>query len=466
MQMLTTDYLIVGSGAVGMTFADQLLTETDANIMIVDRRHMPGGHWNDAYSFVRLHQPSAFYGVGSRQLGSERLDQFGLNKGYYELASGAEIVSYFDKLMNERFLPSGRVQYFPMCDYQGGGEFISRISGEPRQVTYRNRLVLANFLDTQVPSTHMPSFQIAEGVELVTPNRLPASAPGHQRYVILGGGKTAMDVGIWLLQMGARPEKIRWIVPRDSWLQNRETTQPGEVFFEHTVGGLAHQLEAAAEANSVDDLFERLEQRGQMLRIDRTVTPTVYRGATLSVLEVEVLSTIKDIIRKGYVRRIDHDKIVLDQGTIDGAPGDLYVDCTAKAFGRRPSVPVFDRNRITLQPVRAWRMSFSAAVIGHVEAAYDDDAIKNHLCVPIPTPDVTTDWPRDMLADLRTGQRWASDKALRPWIAEHRLTGAGFATTGAAPGPEDARIRERLKEARPRAEANLRRLVDGHDQRQ
>lgn len=73
-----------------------------------------------------------------------------------------------------------------------------------------------------------------------------------------------------------------------------------------------------------------------MLRIDRTVTPTVYRGATLSVLEVEVLSTIKDVIRKGYVRQIDHDKIVLDQGTIDGAPGDLYVDCTAKAFGRHP----------------------------------------------------------------------------------------------------------------------------------
>jgi saccharopine dehydrogenase-like NADP-dependent oxidoreductase len=32
-----TDYLIVGSGAVGMAFADILLTESDANIIIVDR---------------------------------------------------------------------------------------------------------------------------------------------------------------------------------------------------------------------------------------------------------------------------------------------------------------------------------------------------------------------------------------------------------------------------------------------
>src|SRR5215467_8015723 len=66
--MLTTDYLIVGSGANGMIFADQLLSETDAEILIVDRHHMPGGHWNDAYSFVRLHQPSAFSSLTQRCL--------------------------------------------------------------------------------------------------------------------------------------------------------------------------------------------------------------------------------------------------------------------------------------------------------------------------------------------------------------------------------------------------------------
>lgn len=457
--MLTTDYLIIGSGAGGMTFADQLVTETDADIIIVDRHHMAGGHWNDAYSFVRLHQPSAFYGVGSRQLGGDHIDEFGLNKGYFELASAAEIISYFDKLMHERFLPSGRVRYFPMCDYLGDGKFVSRLSGEMHQVVFRKRLVLANFLDTQVPSTHTPSFEVSDGVKLIPPNLLPTSAPKHRRYVILGGSKTAMDVGVWLLQMGARPSDIRWIVPRDTWVLNRDVVQPGDAFFERTAGGLAHQLEAAAEASSVEDLFERLEARGQMLRIDRTVTPTVYRGATLSVREVEILGTIKDVVRKGYVRRIERGSVVLDQGTIDGGPDDLFIDCTAKAFGRRPPVPIFDENRITLQPVRAGRVSLSAAVIGHVEASYSDDAVKNDLCVPIPTPDVVADWPRDMLADFRVGHRWASDKALRAWVAQHRLAGAGFAITGEAPGPEAARIRDRLKDARPRAEANLGRLV-------
>jgi hypothetical protein len=457
--MLTTDYLIIGSGAAGMSFADQLLTETDANIVIVDRHHMPGGHWNDAYSFVRLHAPSAFYGVGSRQLGSNRIDVSGLNRGYYELASGAEIVSYFDKLMQERFLPSGRVQYFPMCEHLGHGRFVSRLSGTIQQVAFRKRLVNATFQNTQVPSTHTPSFQVAEGVKLVTPNLLPTSAPEHQRHVILGGGKTAMDVGIWLLQMGARPESIRWIVPQDPWLRNRDRTQPGDAFFERTAGGMADQFEAAAEATSVVDLFERLERCGQMLRIDRTLWPTAFRGGTLSTLEVEALSTIKDVVRKGRVRRLERDAIFLEKGKVEADPDDLFVDCTAKAFSKRPSVPIFDGDQITLQQVRPGRLSFSAAFIARVEAVYVDDAIKNDLCVPISSPDIAADWLRIVLSDLRNGRRWATEKALQQWMAEHRLSGAGFPDTGAASGPEGIRILERLRESRPRAAANLARLI-------
>jgi hypothetical protein len=268
-----------------------------------------------------------------------------------------------------------------------------------------------------------------------------------------------MDVGIWLLQMGARPESIRWIVPQDLWLQNRDTVQPGEAFFERTVGGMAHKLEAAAEASSVADLFERLERSGQMLRIDRTVWPTAYRGATVSILEVEVLSSNKDVVRKGRVRRIERDVIILERGKVDVAADELYVDCTAKAFSRRPPIPVFNGDQITLQQVRPGRLSFSAAFIAHVEAVHDDDAIKNDLCTPIESPDVAADWLTNMLSDLRNGQRWATEKALLRWIAEHRLSGPGFPDTDAASSPERIRILDRLREARPRAGANLARLV-------
>lgn len=138
-QHLTTDYLVVGSGAVGMAFVDVLLSETDANIVMVDLYGKPGGHWNVAYPFVTLHQPSAFYGVSSDELSKGFKDEVGLNKGLNELASGAEVSAYFDNIMRHRFLPSGRVKYFPMCKYQGDGKFVSTVSGKEYEVTVNKK---------------------------------------------------------------------------------------------------------------------------------------------------------------------------------------------------------------------------------------------------------------------------------------------------------------------------------------
>jgi cation diffusion facilitator CzcD-associated flavoprotein CzcO len=102
---METDYRVVGAGATAMAFVDTLLTESDAEVVIADRHHRPGGHWNDAYPFARLHQPAAYYGVASRELSSWTKDETGLNKGLYGLASGAEVLAHFDQTMQQRFLP-------------------------------------------------------------------------------------------------------------------------------------------------------------------------------------------------------------------------------------------------------------------------------------------------------------------------------------------------------------------------
>ena len=102
---LETDYLVVGSGAAGMAFTDALIGASDAQVVMVDRRYAPGGHWHDAYPFVRLHQPSQLYGVSSLQLGSETIDRDGLNAGLYELAGASEICAYYDRVLRERLLP-------------------------------------------------------------------------------------------------------------------------------------------------------------------------------------------------------------------------------------------------------------------------------------------------------------------------------------------------------------------------
>ena len=109
--------------------------------------------------------------------------------------------------------------------------------------------------------------------------------------------------------------------------------------------------------------------------------------------------------------------------------------------------------------LRPGALCLGVAVIGHIEAAYDDEAIKNELCKPMQTPNAPEDWVR-LLEDLQAGRRWSIDKTLHRWVAEHRLTGAGIGQADvAAHDPDADRIRKRLREARPKAEANLSRLI-------
>jgi len=92
---MDTDYLVVGAGASGLAFADTLLAEANVAVTLVDRREAPGGHWQQVYPFVRLHTPSAFYGVNSLALRDDRIDQTGENAGFYERATGQEVRDYF-----------------------------------------------------------------------------------------------------------------------------------------------------------------------------------------------------------------------------------------------------------------------------------------------------------------------------------------------------------------------------------
>lgn len=417
-----TDYLIVGSGAVGMAFADTLLAETDANLIIVDRFHKPGGHWNVAYPFVTLHQPSAFYGVSSRELSSGNKDLVGLNKGLNELASGAEVSAYFDNVMREQFLPSGRVRYFPMCDYQGNGNFESILNGVRHRVTVNKKIVDATYLNTTVPSTHTPGFSIANDAWFMPLNDLPKLDRKPEGYVVVGGGKTGIDACIWLLEKGVDPDTIRWIMPRDAWLIDRKNTQPTEEFFMDSIGAQANQMEAIAESDSIEDMFRRLERAGVFLRIDQSIWPKMFHGATISQLELAALRKIKNIVRLGRVNEINSDKIVLDEGEIPTNGNILHVDCSASAISNLTVKPIFEDGLITPQTVRSYQPVFSAAFIAHIEASYPED-VKNNLCRVVPLPNTDIDWLKLTVAFMRNQTIWSQDPELRKWLLENRLDG-------------------------------------------
>jgi hypothetical protein len=435
MQHIETDYLIIGSGAVGMAFADTLVQESDAHITMVDRHAKPGGHWNDAYPFVTLHQPSAFYGVNSMPLGANRIDTAGANQGMYELASGPEISGYYDKVMNQKLLPSGRVSYFPTSNYLGADDagvhtFESILSGEKTQVTVRKKLVDANYYSPSVPSTHTPKFKVGDGVKLVAPNAMTQlwQQPNSNRprkFCIIGAGKTAMDAGIWLLNHGAAPDSISWVMPRDSWLINRITTQPGEEFFKDSIGGQATQMANFANATSVEDLFLRMEASDQMLRIYPDHLPTMFHFATVSKGEIAMLQRLKNVIRMGRVQALEPANMVLDKGHVAMDVGTLYIDCTASAVEKWQIQPVYQPNKIVLQVVRAPLPTFSAAMIAYVEAHYPDDDVRNKLCASVPFPRTLADYPRTMAVNMMNQMQWSQDKILRNWIRDTRLDGFG-----------------------------------------
>ena len=444
--MLETDYLIIGSGAVGMAFADVLLTETEATMIIVDRYQKPGGHWNVAYPFVTLHQPSAFYGVSSTELSKGIKDQVGLNKGLHGLASGAEVSAYFDDVMRHKLLPSGRVQYFPLCNYTGNGQFESILTGDTYEVKVNKKTVDATYLKTSVPSTHTPNFSIAPEVQFMPLNDLPKIPKAPKGFVVIGGGKTGIDACLWLLEHQVKPDKITWIVSRDAWLLDRKNTQPTEEFFENTIGGQAAQFEALAQAESIPDLFDRLEKSGVLLRIDTTVKPKMFHGATISQLELEELRRIKNIVRMGRVQKIEKDQIVLDQGSIDTHPDIIHVDCSANAISNFAIKPIFEEKLITPQTVRSYQPVFSAAFIAHIEATYEEDKKKNQICAVVPLPNHDTDWIK-MLAIFMTNQyNWGQDKELRKWLYNNRLDGFSKMMKDAAKDDEEKQaIIQRLR---------------------
>jgi NAD(P)-binding Rossmann-like domain len=445
MHTIEADYLVVGAGAMGMAFVDTLVSETDARVVLVDRNHQPGGHWTMAYPFVRLHQPSAFYGVNSLQLGSDWIDEVGWNQGLYELATAGEVCAYYDRVMRQQLLASGRVSYFPMSEYHGhddGKGRFTTLAGADYTVSVARRIVDATYMHVTVPAMRPPPYAVAPGVSCVPPNDLPKLG-ARERYVIVGAGKTGIDTCLWLLGQGIAPDRLTWIAPRDAWLLDRATMQPGPLFADGIKTSFTAQLRAIRDATTVEDLFARLEDGGVLLRIDPAIRPTMYRCATVTRSELEQLRRIRDVARMGHLLRVEADRMVLDGGTVTRDGDALYIDCTADGAEKRPATPIFEAGQITLQSVRGCQQIFSAALIAHVEAAYHDDPVKNGLCVPLPHPDTELDWLRLARADYANQLRWLDDPDLTAWMSAARLDLFGHlighpaaARVGEAPGAD------------------------------
>lgn len=409
MEKVDADYLVVGAGAMGMAFADELLSrDRSVRIVMVDRHAKPGGHWNDAYPYVTLHQPAAFYGVNSEPLG----------RGGTYLASGTEVLAYYERVL-AKWEKEGRLAFFARCEYEGDNHFRSLMNRDLEfSVEVGKKTVDSTYMNVTVPSIRPPAYEVAEGVQLVPPNALPRIPEPPAGYVVIGAGKTGIDAVLFLLGQGCDPGEIRWIVPHDAWLIDRASFDPDR-FLE-----LGSQSQEIVDGDSLDDIMRALDAAGKLLRLDPAVWPTKYRCATVSQSELVQLRRVEGIVRMGRVRRIDPTSISLDEGTIPTHPDTLHVDCTADGLAKRPVRPIFDGRCVTLQSVFVCQQVFSASLIAYAEHRLATDEQKNALCRPIPHPESVSDY---LVTLTRTTENLAACmKAFPLWLLRSRLSVANY----------------------------------------
>jgi hypothetical protein len=412
---LETDYLVVGAGAMGMAFTDALIDHADVHVTLVDRRHGAGGHWQDAYPFVQLHQASVFYGVASTLLGDGSIQERGPEAGLQQRARQSEIQAYYDDILHRRFLGSGRVTFLGGSEHRTDGTshlVTGLLSGETTRIDVRRRVVDATYLSPTIPATTPPPFGVADDVGAAPVNELARLDGTPNRYVIVGSGKTATDGIVWLLGNGVEPERITWVRPRDPWMLNRAVVQPDPAV---ALGLAAATMAAAADAQSLDDLFLRLEAAGVMLRIDPDVVPTMAKTPTLATWELDLLRTVEDVVRLGHVRHVTPTEMVLAGGTVPLTPGSLVVHCAASGLVYPPVVPIWGPDRIRLQTSRAGFPCFCAALAGYVEATRDDDRERNGLCPPNTLPDGPGDWAWMQLRGAQATLSYGAEPDIAAW---------------------------------------------------
>jgi hypothetical protein len=418
---IEADYLVVGAGAMGMAFTDALTEHADdVRVALVDRRHSVSGHWLEAYPFVRLHQSSAFYGVGSTLLGGGQLQQRGPEQGLQERATQSEICAYYARVL-DGMVASGRVEFFPNSEYVGDRTVISRVSGRRFEVPSACRVVDAHYLAPSIPAEKPPPFGVADDARVLPVNELARLEEAPSQYVIVGSGKTATDACIFLLSRGVDPDAICWVRPRDPWMMNRAVVQPDPAIF---LGMAADTMYAAQGATSLEDLFLRLEDAGIMLRIDRTVMPTMAKAPTLATWELEQLRTLENVVRRGHLESVDRGKLTFADGSVAVAEDAVVVHCAADGLKYPPMIPVWTREAVILQPIRAGFPCFGAALIGYVEATRDDDDEKNRLCPPSRYGNSMAEWARMNVVGTRAVMSFSAEPDIKEWSNQVALNPA------------------------------------------
>ena len=357
---LACDYLVVGAGAAAIAFIDTLLTRhPSTKIVLVDKNPIPGGHWVNAYGYVRLHQPSIVYGIASRQLEGNWMKLLAgrLTLPWNHRASKDEILGYYASYIQDK-VAAGQIQYFPNSMYQfpqenGDDEeehthCFSSMDGSRYSIQVKTKLINGVLGECIIPSLSPVNFHVDDGVQVVTPNQIfdgnqlvDSNKTNH--FVVLGCGMGEciipslspvnfhVDDGVQVatpnqifdgnqlvdsqktkhfVVLGCGKTAMDTVVflqrdmkvgpDRISWII------PNDVWMLQRDSGSPWSWHKALleHSNDVHEASLSLERRGIFARLDTDIEPTKFRFPVVGKDELKLMQLVKNRIRRGRVTGI------------------------------------------------------------------------------------------------------------------------------------------------------------------
>ncbi|MFN3212977.1 MAG: NAD(P)-binding protein [Henriciella sp.] len=400
--------MIIGSGISSLIAASIILRKPNARIIITDRYDRPGGAWNDAYGHAQLEYDPADFGIPSYPMSAFLAAQ-------PHRATGSQIgpptvLEYADAVMRDHILASGRAAYFPAHEYLGSGRI--RPIGEARfkQIKIAKKVISATRNGRWSRLQHVPCLSYENEIDIVSPHALAEDVrhleSDYQRYCIIGAGTSGTDTALYLLSSGIHSDRICWVKPREAWFLDPSIANPRIAL------NLANLVQ---EAVNVETLFALMVQRGHTGRASTDITPSMHHAAPKPLSDLASLGAITQIIRKGHVRQIVPQGLVLNEGE-EGMPKQtLYIDCSAKPVLPRALPAIFQKDEINLQACALADPCLSARMIAEIELLPGPNNVKNALCRPLARPDTPLDFVRALQQSFANQSAWGRHPSLRHW---------------------------------------------------
>ena len=328
------DLGIVGAGYAGLNaaFVASEYLPPRARVLVLDKHDQAGGMWNDAYSYVRLHQPYRMFTAGN--IG------WSLRRERSYLATRDEVADHLRHCFEEI---TKRLD----VDARWGWECLGHAENDAAvAVTARSPDgELRTFtVDRLIDAT---SFDIASLEPLtLTSQRVRSIAPcqiadagllngnSSEPVWIIGSGKTAMDT-IVALGRATPARQIGMVTGTGTYFFNRDLVNPTGL--KRWIGGVRYNAIFAGAAKRFDgtnaaEVTEWCRSRYGTSPLDDPA-PTHVLFALLSRDETAVVAAgVKDVVRDHLVDVVDDSSgpiMMLRSGAPHPIPSDSWiVNCT------------------------------------------------------------------------------------------------------------------------------------------